>query len=195
MCQIPTRLTETQFTRYFDPYLSRGARGPSRKLPRYQVFNHILFWLHTGCQWYELPMTQEVDGEKKEQLASGICPVRVVEPGWQFSPRLAAKHSNYPRTVGFNGAESGWQPYTGQERWRECCLSGAQEGQNQQYLANHGWERLYRHLYRDYCRQSQRCLLAPVASAKCLPGDETDGTMFCWRIFQCRQCLRYQSRP
>lgn len=68
MCQIPTRLTEIEFTRYFDPYLSRGARGPVCRLPRYQLFNFMLYWLHTGCQWYELPISVIVGSEKKRAV-------------------------------------------------------------------------------------------------------------------------------
>jgi hypothetical protein len=68
MCKIPTHLTEIQFKSYFDPYLSRGARGPANRLPRYQLFNCMLYWLHTGCQWYELPISAIVGSEKKRAV-------------------------------------------------------------------------------------------------------------------------------
>lgn len=68
MCQIPIRLTETQFVIYFDPYLSRGARGPANHLPSYQLFNYMLYWLHIGCQWYELPIAVVVGSQKKRAV-------------------------------------------------------------------------------------------------------------------------------
>jgi hypothetical protein len=66
MSEIPTELTEHQFEQYVADHLSRGKRGPLGQLSHYQVFNHILYWLHTGCQWDELPIVSS-DGEKKKK--------------------------------------------------------------------------------------------------------------------------------
>lgn len=66
MSEIPTRVTEQQFARYFDPYLSHATRGFVSQIPRYKFFNYILYWLHTGCQWDEIPIEQQVDSKKKK---------------------------------------------------------------------------------------------------------------------------------
>ena len=66
MSEIPTRVTEEQFARYFDPYLSHATRGFVSQIPRYKFFNYILYWLHTGCQWDEIPIEQQIGSEKKK---------------------------------------------------------------------------------------------------------------------------------
>jgi hypothetical protein len=69
MSEIPTRVTEQQFERFFDPYLSQAARGFVSQIPRYKFFNYILYWLHTGCQWDEIPIEQQVGSEKKKSAS------------------------------------------------------------------------------------------------------------------------------
>ena len=69
MSKIPTRLTEKQFAEHIDPYLSKAKRGFTCQIPRYKVFNYILYWLHTGCQWAEIP-TVSVAGSEKKKLAT-----------------------------------------------------------------------------------------------------------------------------
>ena len=69
MSEIPTRVTEQQFARFFDPYLSHATRGFVSQIPRYKVFNYILYQLHTGCQWDEIPIEQQI-GSKKKKLAT-----------------------------------------------------------------------------------------------------------------------------
>lgn len=49
MSKILTKLSEKQFMEHIDPYLSRAKRGCTGHIPRYRVFNYILYWLHTGC--------------------------------------------------------------------------------------------------------------------------------------------------
>jgi transposase len=66
MSEIPTRVTEQQFARFFDPYLSHATRGFVSQIPRYKVFNYILYRLHTGCQWDEIPIEQQVGSKKKK---------------------------------------------------------------------------------------------------------------------------------
>jgi hypothetical protein len=61
---IPIELTEHQFEEHVAAFLSHGTRGPDCQIPDYQVFNFILHWLHTGCQWRELAVTTP-EGEKK----------------------------------------------------------------------------------------------------------------------------------
>jgi hypothetical protein len=66
MSKIPTKLTEKQFREHIDPYLSQAKRGFTGHIPRYQVFNYILYWLHTGCQWEEIPIVSGPGSEKKK---------------------------------------------------------------------------------------------------------------------------------
>jgi hypothetical protein len=70
MSEIPTRVTEQQFARFFDPYLSQAARGFVGRIPRYKLFNYILYWLHTGCQWDEIPIEQQSGSEKKKSVTT-----------------------------------------------------------------------------------------------------------------------------
>ena len=66
MSKIPTKLTEEQFKEHIDPYLSQAKRGFTCQIPRYKVFNYILYWLHTGCQWEEIPIASVPGSEKKK---------------------------------------------------------------------------------------------------------------------------------
>ena len=66
MSKIPTQLTEKQFEKHIDPYLSQAKRGFSSQIPGYKLFNYILYWLHTGCQWEQIPIATKPDSEKKK---------------------------------------------------------------------------------------------------------------------------------
>jgi len=56
MSAIPTSVTQEQFSVYILPHLRTAKRGYVSKIPLYKVFNYILYRLHTGCQWEELPI-------------------------------------------------------------------------------------------------------------------------------------------
>lgn len=67
MSTIPTSLTEKQFDQHIRPFISTAKRGYECKIPLYKVFNYILYRLHTGCQWSELPIDPDkTDPEKKK---------------------------------------------------------------------------------------------------------------------------------
>jgi transposase len=67
MSPIPTSLTENQFDEYIRPYVSTAKRGYECRIPLYKVFNYVLYRLHTGCQWEQLPLEPDpADPEKKE---------------------------------------------------------------------------------------------------------------------------------
>lgn len=53
--KLPTRVTRKAFNVHIKPHLSVGARGPDTKLSSYKLFNYILYVLHTGIQWEQLP--------------------------------------------------------------------------------------------------------------------------------------------
>jgi transposase len=52
--KLPVKIGLAHFNKYVRPCLSRAHRGPKAKLSRYEVFNYILYVLHTGIQWNRL---------------------------------------------------------------------------------------------------------------------------------------------
>lgn len=57
--QLPVKVSRHDFNSYIKPYLSFGKRGPRPTISSYQIFNYILYVLHTGCQWERLPIRNE----------------------------------------------------------------------------------------------------------------------------------------
>jgi transposase len=53
--KLPTKVTRKEFNTFIKPHLSLPVRGPKPKLSYWKIFNHILFTLHTGIQWENLP--------------------------------------------------------------------------------------------------------------------------------------------
>ena len=66
MSTIPTSVTEGQFKTHILPYLRVAKRGYVSKIPLYKIFNYILYRLHTGCQWEELPIE---GGENEPEIS------------------------------------------------------------------------------------------------------------------------------
>jgi len=62
---IPTQLTEEQFKQFVLPHLSVGRRGPPNKISLYSIFNYILYLMHTGMQWTNLPIALDVSCKKE----------------------------------------------------------------------------------------------------------------------------------
>ena len=60
---IPTHLTLEQFEAFVLPHLHTGSRGPQPKLALHAIFNYILKLLYLGCQWKELPIEKDKDGQ------------------------------------------------------------------------------------------------------------------------------------
>jgi hypothetical protein len=48
---VPIDLTEKEFNEFVLPTLHIPSRGSSPKLSDYTVFDYILNFMHTGCQW------------------------------------------------------------------------------------------------------------------------------------------------
>jgi transposase len=67
---IPTQLTEEQFNLFVFRHLSKGKRGPRSKLPFFKTFNYILKLIHTGVQWYCLPIEKNFNGETEIHFIS-----------------------------------------------------------------------------------------------------------------------------
>lgn len=72
MSTIPISVTEEQFKQNIEPYLRVAKRGYVSQKPLRKIFNLLLYRLHTGCQWYRLP----VSGSARERAERG-------EPSWQ----------------------------------------------------------------------------------------------------------------
>lgn len=62
---IPVKLTEEQFNEFVLPCLSQGKRGPKPKLSLFVIFNYILYLIHTGTQWMNLPIALTASGKKE----------------------------------------------------------------------------------------------------------------------------------
>src|SRR5919204_5141654 len=78
MSEIPVKVNEKQFDLHFAPYLSQAERGYVSQIPLYRVFNYILYWLHTGCQWAELPIAKQSHAAKKESVITrSTCILRI----------------------------------------------------------------------------------------------------------------------
>lgn len=81
---LPVRISEQNFDRYFLPFLSVPAHGPKPKIPLWRIFNYILYQLHTGCQWDELPIKADPETGKPE-----ISPKSV----WRWFDRWSSDRS------------------------------------------------------------------------------------------------------
>lgn len=57
--KLPVQVRLIDFNKFILPHLSWAHRGPKRKLSYYQIFNYILYVLHTGCQWNQLPIRRK----------------------------------------------------------------------------------------------------------------------------------------
>jgi transposase len=69
MSKIPTKLTPDQFAHHVEPHLSKAKRGYVSTIPLYKIFNYILYVLHTGCQWAELPIDPDPTEPGKSELS------------------------------------------------------------------------------------------------------------------------------
>jgi len=59
--KLPIRVSRKEFNQYIKPHLRKPIKGPKPKLSYYQIFNYILYVLHTGMQWRELnPKRNEI---------------------------------------------------------------------------------------------------------------------------------------
>ena len=68
--QIPTHLSLEQFEEFVLPHLHIGSRGPQPKLALHRIFNYILKLLYLGCQWKELPIAKDKDGQPEIHYSS-----------------------------------------------------------------------------------------------------------------------------
>ncbi len=69
MSTIPTSVTEDQFRTHLLPFLSTAKRGFVSSIPLYKIFNYMLYRLHTGCQWAELPIERDADDPTVKEIS------------------------------------------------------------------------------------------------------------------------------
>lgn len=77
---IPTNLTLKQFEEFVLPYLHTGSRGPQPKLFLHTIFNYILKLLYLGCQWKQLPIEKNKDGDRRSTTQESIVPLNALKP-------------------------------------------------------------------------------------------------------------------
>jgi transposase len=69
MSTIPVSVTEDRFKTYILPYLSTAKRGYVSKIPLWKLFNYVLYRLHTGCQWKEVPIEKAADNPRGSEIS------------------------------------------------------------------------------------------------------------------------------
>lgn len=52
--RIPVEFNKSDFTLFILPHLSVSRKGRKPKISLLKIFNYILYFLHTGCQWKSL---------------------------------------------------------------------------------------------------------------------------------------------
>lgn len=57
--ELPVKVSRENFNKFIEPYLVKGKRGPKPKVSLYKTFNYILYVLHTGIQWENLPIREK----------------------------------------------------------------------------------------------------------------------------------------
>lgn len=54
--KLPTKVTREEFNTFIKPHLSLRTRGPKPRISYWKIFNYVLYVLHTGIQWENLPV-------------------------------------------------------------------------------------------------------------------------------------------
>ncbi|MDQ4147327.1 MAG: transposase [Pseudomonadota bacterium] len=132
--EIPTQLTETQFQQYIEPHLSKAKRGYVSEQPLYKIFNYILYKLHTGCQWEELPIERTDDGRPRtsyqvpyyhfRKWSQDGSFQRLVDAGIlavKYELNLSALHLDGSQTIAKKGAKA--SPIKDEKRQRRAISS------------------------------------------------------------------------
>ena len=67
---IPVGLSEKEFNEFILPHLTKGSRGPDKKISFYKIFNYILKLMHTGCQWKNIRIERDRSGKPEIHYTS-----------------------------------------------------------------------------------------------------------------------------
>ena len=65
---IPTFLPKLEFELFILPSLKLSRLGRKPQLPFYKIFNYILYWLHTGCQWSSMKRVIDKNQDGKREI-------------------------------------------------------------------------------------------------------------------------------
>lgn len=63
--RIPVQLTESEFNQFILESLPLKTIGAPYKISRHKIFNYILTFLYTGCQWKMLPIAKNAEGKNE----------------------------------------------------------------------------------------------------------------------------------
>jgi hypothetical protein len=95
MSMIPDSVTEAHFRESLEPSLSKAKRGYVCRIGLYEVFNYIVYKLHTGCPWKKLPIICLASPEetsksrrKRSELVGCLLPFSQVEQGGELRSRV-----------------------------------------------------------------------------------------------------------
>lgn len=61
--KIPVALSESEFNKFVLKHLKKGKSGPPKKTSFLKLFNYILYLMHTGCQWSNIPISKTGNGK------------------------------------------------------------------------------------------------------------------------------------
>jgi transposase len=77
--------------------VSKAKRGYESKIPLYKIFNHILYRLHTGCQWKQLPILNHPQHPDKKEISwQAVYYPSEVEWRWESGAGVAHESANDP---------------------------------------------------------------------------------------------------
>ena len=105
MSSIPTEVTPEQFAQHVEPHLSKAKRGFVSTIPLFKIFNYILYLLHTGCQWDQLPIEKDLDNPQQKEISHWAVYYHFRKWSRDGSPGVRRgverKHSSHQGGVGF----------------------------------------------------------------------------------------------
>jgi hypothetical protein len=55
---LPVKVTRKEFNTHIKKYLTKSKRGVKPNTSYFKIFNYILYMLHTGIPWYQLPVSE-----------------------------------------------------------------------------------------------------------------------------------------
>ncbi len=61
--KIPVDLSESEFNKFVLKHLKKVKSGPPKKTSFFKLFNYILYLMHTGCQWHNIPISKTENGK------------------------------------------------------------------------------------------------------------------------------------
>lgn len=136
--KLPIRLSRKEFNQYIRTHLRTPIKGPKPKLSHYQIFNYILYVLHTGIQWKELkPRRNEIHWSNiykwhnrwsKDGSYRNLFLASVMELNDRGKLDLSILHGDGSNTMAKKGARASGTPDTNikkaRKRWKYQTIGG-----------------------------------------------------------------------